>query len=124
MRGSRSRFLPVVLGFFALLTLLGGPGVGGSESSVSEANGAAGSVGVTDSSPGGDAYLAAKGAPRKGAWGRVRTPRTVYGFVALSTGAAVVLIRRRRSSLASGRPPLAASRRTGGVRAPPSLQPA
>jgi hypothetical protein len=125
MRASRSRALLVVLGVFALLSLLGGPGVGGSESLVSEANGAAGHHGVTDSSPGGDAFLAAERAARKGAWAhRVRPPRTVYAFVSLATGAAVVLMRWRRWSLVAGRPRPATSRCTGGVRAPPSLQPA
>ncbi len=125
MRGARPGLLPVFLGFLALLTLLGGSGASGSASPVSEAYGAAGSVGITAALPGGDAVLGAKPETREGAWGqRARPPRTVYGFMALAIGAAVVLIPRRRWRLVPGRPRLVATRHAGGVRAPPLLQPA
>jgi hypothetical protein len=125
MLRARPGLLPVLFGFLALLTLLGGSGVSGSGLPTSEALGTAGSSGITASLPGGDAVLGAKPEARDGAWGqRVRLPRTIYGFMALAIGAAVALIRRRRWCLVAGRPRLVATRRAGGVRAPPLLQPA
>ena len=122
---ARPGLLPVLFGFLALLTLLGGSGVGGSGLSTSEAYGAAGSSGFTASLPGGDAVLAAKPEAREGAWGqRLRPSRTIHAVMALAIGAALALIRRRRWRLVAGRPPLVATRRAGGVRAPPLLQPA
>jgi hypothetical protein len=126
MLRARTRLLPVLFGFLALLTLLGGSGVSGSGLPNSEAYGApAGSSGISASLPGGDAVLAAKPEAREGAWGqRVRPLRTTYAVMALAIGAAVALIRRRRWCLVAGRPRLVATRRAGGVRAPPLLQPA
>jgi hypothetical protein len=125
MRGARPGPLPVFLGFLALLTLLGGSGVSASPFPVSGAHGVAGSVGISASLPGGDAVLGAKPKAREGAWGqRVRLPRTLDAFMALAIGGAVALIRRRRWCLDAGRLPLVATRRAGGVRAPPLLQPA
>ena len=125
MLRARPGLLPVFFGFLALLTLLGGSGVSGSGLSTSEAYGAEGSSGITASLPGGDAVLVAKPEAREGAWGqRVRPLRTIYAVLALAIGAAVALIRRRRWCLVTGRPRLVATRRAGGVRAPPLLQPA
>lgn len=125
MLRARPGLLPVLLGFLALLTLLGGSAVSGSGLLTSEAYGAAGSAGITASLPGGDAVLGAKPEAREGAWGqRVRLSRTIFAVMALAIGAAVALIRRRRGSVVAGRPRLVASRRAWGMRAPPLLQPA
>ena len=125
MLRARPGRLPMLFGFVALLTLLAGSGVSGSGLPTSEAYGAAGSSGITASLPGGDAVLAAKPEAREGAWGhRVRPSRTIYAVMALAIGAAVALIRRRRWCLVAGPPRLVATRRAGGVRAPPLLQPA
>lgn len=125
MRGARPGLLPVLLGFLALLTLLGGSGASGSAHPVSPTYGAAGSVGITDSLAGGDAVLGARPEAREGAWGqRVRSPRSINAFIAVAVGTAVALMRRRRRQLVAGRPRLVAARRAGGVRAPPLLQPA
>lgn len=125
MRGTRPGLLPMFLGVLALLTLLGAIGLNESRFPVSEAHGAAGPLGITDSLPGGDAVLGAKPEAREGAWAqRVRSPRSNNAFIAVAIGAAVALMRRRRRHLVSGRPRLAATRRAGGVRAPPHLQPA
>jgi hypothetical protein len=117
--------LPVFVGFLALLMLGGSAGVSGSGLTASEAHRAAGSVGITASLVGGDAVLAARPEAREGAWGqRVRPSRTINAVMALAIGAAVALIRRRHWHLVAGRPRLVATRRAGGVRAPPLLQPA
>jgi hypothetical protein len=125
MLRARPGLLPMLFGFLALLTLLAGSSVSGSGLPTSEAYGAAGSSGITASLPGGDAVLAAKPEAREGAGGhRVRPSRTIYAVMALAIGAAVALIRRRRWCLVAGPPRLVATRRAGGVRAPPLLQPA
>ncbi len=125
MRRARPGLLPVFLGFLALLTLLGGSGVSEPGPLVAEAHGAAGGVGLTDAMPSGDAVLGAKPEAREGAWGqRVRAPRTIDAIMAVAAGTAVALLRRRRWQLVAGRPRLVATRRAGGVRAPPLLQPA
>ena len=116
------RFL--LLGFLALLALLGGPaGASVSGPPPSEARGVAGSVGITDSLLGGDAVLPAKPEARERAWGqRVRPPETIYTSMALAVCAAVTLIRRHRWRLVAGRPRLATTRQASGVRGPPLLQ--
>ena len=123
---ARARQLPALLGFLALLTLVGGSvGVSRPVSAAAEVPGPAGSAGITASLAGEDAVLATKPGAREGARGqRARPPRTAYFLVAVGPVAAMALVRRRLRRPAAGRPRLVPARRAGGVRAPPLLQPA
>lgn len=126
MPGARPGRLPLLLGFLALLTLLGGPpGVRLSGLPASEGREATASAGIAAPLPGADAVRAARPEARDGAWGqRTRPPRTTYALLAPGIGAPVALLQRRRWWSVAGRPRLVATRRAAAVRAPPLLQPA